>query len=91
MGVQAASAGCGTAVVTSYGLRERPGGGEKASGLGRRHGPGGIRKYAISQSVAEDRLGLNTEINWYPYSARRFGPLERIAGIFGGLKGLLGR
>ena len=82
---------CVNDVVTSYAILELPFGGEKTSGVGRRHGPGGIQKYTICQSVAEDRLGLGSEVNWYPYSARRFGAIERIAGIFGGIKGLLGR
>lgn len=82
---------CVNDVVTSYGLVELPFGGEKESGLGRRHGPGGIRKYAVTQAVAEDRLGLSREPNWYPYSPRLLGALERISAIFGGLKGLLTR
>ncbi|MGM0576684.1 MAG: succinic semialdehyde dehydrogenase [Myxococcota bacterium] len=82
---------CINDVVISYGLPELPFGGEKESGLGRRHGPGGIRKYAWSQSTAEDRLGLSAEPNWYPYSARLMGLVEKASGLFGGLRGLLGR
>jgi acyl-CoA reductase-like NAD-dependent aldehyde dehydrogenase len=82
---------CINDVVSSYALLELPFGGEKTSGLGRRHGPGGIRKYTISQSLSEDRLGLSSEIHWYPYSPRLLGAIERVSGIFGGLKGLFGK
>ena len=82
---------CINDVVTSYGLVELPFGGEKDSGLGRRHGPGGLRKYAVTQAIAEDRLNLPREPNWYPYSPRLLGALEKVAGLFGGVRGLLGR
>ena len=82
---------CVNDVVSSYAMLELPFGGEKTSGIGRRQGPGGIRKYTVCQSVSEDRLGLGSEIHWYPYSARRLGAIEKISGIFGGLKGLFGK
>lgn len=82
---------CINDVIISYGLTELPFGGEKASGLGRRHGPGGLQKYARSQSVAEDRLGLRSEPHWYPYSKARMRLLERATALFGGLGRLLRR
>jgi succinate-semialdehyde dehydrogenase/glutarate-semialdehyde dehydrogenase len=82
---------CVNDVVTSYGLVELPFGGEKQSGLGRRHGPGGLRKYAITQAIAEDRLRLSREPNWYPYSPRVLGALERAASLLGGLKSIFRR
>ena len=82
---------CINDVVISYAVLELPFGGVKASGVGRRHGLDGIRKYACAQSIAEDRLGLATEPTWYPYSSRVMRVAERAAGLFGGLRGLLGR
>ena len=41
-------------------------GGMKESGIGHRHGPGGIRKYCHQQSLVVDRFGLSSEPNWYP-------------------------
>ncbi len=86
---------CINDVVASYALPELPFGGEKESGLGRRHGPGGIRKYAADTSVLEDRLGLASEPHWYPYSPGLMGLVDRVQGLFGGLGGavqsLLGR
>ena len=80
---------CINDVVVSYGVLELPFGGEKDSGLGRRHGPGGIRKYAAPLSIAEDRLGLASEPTWYPYSERLMRVAEKASGLFGSLKGLL--
>ena len=82
---------CVNDVVTSYGLVELPFGGEKDSGVGRRHGPGGLRKYAVTQSIAEDRLRLSREPNWYPYSPRLLGALERVSGLLGGVKSVFRR
>lgn len=82
---------CINDVIVSYGLAELPFGGERDSGLGRRHGPGGLRKYAVEQSVAEDRLGLRSEPHWYPYSRGRMRLVERATALFGGLGRLLGR
>ncbi|MEZ4269112.1 MAG: succinic semialdehyde dehydrogenase [Myxococcota bacterium] len=82
---------CINDVVISYGLPELPFGGEKESGVGRRHGPGGLRKYAVEQSVAEDRLGLRSEPHWYPYSKRTMRIVARASALFGGLGRLLGR
>jgi acyl-CoA reductase-like NAD-dependent aldehyde dehydrogenase len=47
-------------------LPEVPMGGIKESGIGRRHGPEGIRKYCDQQTIVIDRLGLATEPIWYP-------------------------
>ncbi len=82
---------CINDVVVSYGMPELPFGGEKHSGLGRRHGPGGLTKYTVEQSVAEDRLGLAAEPHWYPYSRPRMRLVERATSLFGGLGRLLGR
>lgn len=56
--------------LVNYMTTEVPFGGVKESGIGARHGEGGIQKYCFLQSVLEDRVGLRREINWYPYSKR---------------------
>lgn len=49
-----------------------PMGGWKDSGLGNRMGgPEGIRKYCRTQAVVSEKLGLDNEMHWYPYSARK--------------------
>ncbi len=47
-----------------------PMGGWKASGLGARHGAGGIRKYTKVQSLLITRLGLKRELFMFPYTKR---------------------
>ncbi len=42
--------------IATWGSVDAPMGGMKASGLGRRHGPEGIRKYTESQTVSVQRL-----------------------------------
>jgi acyl-CoA reductase-like NAD-dependent aldehyde dehydrogenase len=54
--------------LVNYLATEVPFGGVKESGIGFRHGEGGIQKYCFVQTVLEDRIGLRREINWYPYS-----------------------
>lgn len=49
---------------------EAPVGGWKESGLGTRHGPDGIRKYARRQVSVVSRFGLERELFMFPYSKR---------------------
>ena len=42
-------------------------GGWKASGLGTRHGAGGIRKYCKQQSIMISRVHLKNDIYMFPY------------------------
>ena len=51
----------------NYVALELPMGGWKASGLGSRHGAGGIRKYTRQQSLLITRWGPNKDIHMYPY------------------------
>jgi len=55
-----------------------PMGGWKASGLGRRHGAEGIRKYCRQQTILADRLGLRAEPYWFPWSERKEALLRRV-------------
>ncbi len=57
--------------MINYTALELPMGGAKASGLGSRHGAGGIRKYASQQAiVVTPKLALKREPHMYPYKAR---------------------
>ena len=54
----------------NYGALELPMGGWKASGMGSRHGPDGIRKYAKRQSLLiTPGYAPSRELHMYPYSA----------------------
>jgi acyl-CoA reductase-like NAD-dependent aldehyde dehydrogenase len=54
------------AVVNYYAL-ELPMGGAKASGMGYRHGPGGIRKFTQHQALLISRINPRRDIHMYPY------------------------
>ena len=57
--------------MINYAALELPMGGAKASGLGSRHGAGGIRKYCSQQAiVVTSRLALKREPHMYPYKRR---------------------
>ena len=62
----------------NYGALELPMGGWKASGLGSRHGPDGIRKYAKRQSLMiTPGYAPPRELHMFPYSARSPSRLAR--------------
>jgi acyl-CoA reductase-like NAD-dependent aldehyde dehydrogenase len=49
-----------------------PFGGWNQSGLGSRSGgAAGIRKYCRTKSIVADRVAMNKEVNWYPYTRRK--------------------
>jgi acyl-CoA reductase-like NAD-dependent aldehyde dehydrogenase len=72
------------AVVNYYAL-ELPMGGTKASGMGYRHGPGGIRKFTQHQALLISRLHLRRDVHMYPYRSGTSRLLQR------GLRFLYGR
>ncbi len=66
--------------MINYTVLELPMGGAKASGLGSRHGVGGIRKYCSQQAiVVTPRLAMKKEPFMYPYRARTS---RLLAGLF---------
>jgi acyl-CoA reductase-like NAD-dependent aldehyde dehydrogenase len=66
--------------MINYTALELPMGGAKASGLGSRHGAGGIRKYCSQQAlVVTSRLALKREPHMYPYKRRTS---RLLAGMF---------
>jgi hypothetical protein len=66
--------------LINYTVLELPMGGAKASGLGSRHGAGGIRKYCAQQAIViTPRLALKREVHMYPYKSRTS---RLLAGLF---------
>src|SRR5438876_11759032 len=74
---------CVNDVLVNYAVTEVPMGGWKESGIGYRHGPGGIRKFCAQQSVVIDRFGLKSEINWWPMTAGKVKLFRRGLNFFG--------
>jgi acyl-CoA reductase-like NAD-dependent aldehyde dehydrogenase len=62
-----AGAVCVNDALLNYLAVELPMGGWKASGMGSRHGAGGIRKYTKQQSLMVSRLHLKRELFMFPY------------------------
>ena len=65
-----AGAVCVNDAVINYVALELPMGGWKASGLGSRHGAGGIRKYTKQQALLVSRFHPKRELYMFPYNAR---------------------
>jgi acyl-CoA reductase-like NAD-dependent aldehyde dehydrogenase len=66
-----AGAVCINDSLVNFVIPEAPMGGIKESGLGRRHGAEGIRKYCLQKTIVTDRLGLKSELSWFPISKRK--------------------
>jgi acyl-CoA reductase-like NAD-dependent aldehyde dehydrogenase len=71
-----AGAVCVNDALANYTALELPMGGWKASGLGSRHGAGGIRKYTKQQAILVSRFHLSKEPHMYPYNAKMTGRLR---------------
>jgi acyl-CoA reductase-like NAD-dependent aldehyde dehydrogenase len=65
--------------MINYTVLELPMGGAKASGLGSRHGAGGIRKYCSQQAIVVTKLAMKKELFMYPYKSRTS---RMLAGLF---------
>jgi acyl-CoA reductase-like NAD-dependent aldehyde dehydrogenase len=77
--LEAGAANVNDAMI-NYTVLELPMGGAKHSGLGQRHGAGGIRKYCSQQAiVVTPKLALKREPHMYPYKARNS---KLLAGVF---------
>jgi len=74
---------CVNDVLVNYAVTEVPMGGWKESGIGYRHGPGGIRKFCAQQSVVIDRFGMKSEINWWPMTPGKVKLFRRALNFFG--------
>jgi len=66
--------------MINYTVLELPMGGAKTSGIGSRHGAGGIRKYCSQQAiVVTAKLAMKKELFMYPYKTRTS---RLLAGLF---------
>jgi acyl-CoA reductase-like NAD-dependent aldehyde dehydrogenase len=65
-----AGAVCVNDALLNYLAVELPMGGWKASGLGARHGAGGIRKFTKQQSIFITRVPLKKDVWMFPYRPR---------------------
>ena len=63
--------------MLNYSVMELPMGGWKASGLGSRHGAGGIRKYCAEQAIMLSRFVPKKDLHMFPYKARTTGLIRR--------------
>jgi acyl-CoA reductase-like NAD-dependent aldehyde dehydrogenase len=76
--IEAGAANVNDAMI-NYTVLELPMGGAKASGLGSRHGAGGIRKYCSQQAiVVTPKLAMKKEVFMYPYKTRTSRLLARL-------------
>ncbi|MFN0122206.1 MAG: succinic semialdehyde dehydrogenase [Blastocatellia bacterium] len=84
-------------VIAGFGATDAPSGGLKESGIGKRHGVAGIRRFCHEQVIVTERFGPKRELLWYPYTAATERLLHRAMGaLFSGklsakVKALLGR
>jgi acyl-CoA reductase-like NAD-dependent aldehyde dehydrogenase len=77
--IEAGAANVNDAMI-NYTVLELPMGGAKASGLGSRHGAGGIRKYCSQQAIViTPKLAMKKELFMYPYKSRTS---RMLAGMF---------
>lgn len=73
-----AGAVCVNDAMVNYTVLELPMGGWKASGLGSRHGPDGIRKYTARQALVVSRFHPKRDIHMFPYRRRTSRVLMRL-------------
>jgi acyl-CoA reductase-like NAD-dependent aldehyde dehydrogenase len=74
---------CVNDVMVNFIVTDVPMGGWKESGVGHRHGPGGIRKFTAQQAVVVDRLGMKAEANWWPVTVWKRRLVSRAINLFG--------
>jgi succinate-semialdehyde dehydrogenase / glutarate-semialdehyde dehydrogenase len=72
---------CVNDVLAGFGVTDAPSGGLKTSGIGKRHGPEGIRRFCHQQVIVTDRFGMKREPFWFPYSVKTERLLVRALGI----------
>ena len=79
---------CVNDVLVNYLCVEAPLGGVKASGMGVRHGPEGLRQFCRVETVVENRPGFGwvtpivARYLWFPYEARTLRLMRKFMKIF---------
>jgi len=73
-----AGAVCVNDAQINYAALELPMGGWKLSGMGSRHGAGGIRKYTRQQTILVTRLAPKKDIHMFPYRKLKTKMLGRL-------------
>ncbi|MFW6457011.1 MAG: aldehyde dehydrogenase family protein [Planctomycetota bacterium] len=62
---------CANNVLTNIGNPHLPFGGIKRSGIGRYHGPEGVRSFCTTKSVMISKSTRQREPNWFPHNGKR--------------------
>lgn len=75
---------CVNDALMNYLALELPMGGAKASGLGSRHGAGGIRKYCQQQAILVSKYHTKKEPHMYPYKPLTTKVLQKVFGRLNG-------
>lgn len=68
--------------LVNFIIPDAPMGGIKESGIGRRHGAEGIRKFCRQKTIVTDRLGLKSEFSWFPLTRRKTDMIRRAFRLF---------
>ncbi|MFM9139189.1 MAG: aldehyde dehydrogenase family protein, partial [Solirubrobacterales bacterium] len=79
-----AGAVCVNDAMLNYAALELPMGGAKTSGIGSRHGAGGIRKYTEQQALMVSRFHPKRDMHMFPYSEK---VTQRLGKLFAFLYG----
>jgi acyl-CoA reductase-like NAD-dependent aldehyde dehydrogenase len=79
-----AGAVCVNDALVNYFALALPMGGWKSSGLGTRHGAGGIRKYTRQQSVLVNRFPLNKDLYMFPHRKTKAKMFVQVSGLLYG-------
>jgi acyl-CoA reductase-like NAD-dependent aldehyde dehydrogenase len=75
---------CVNDAQVNYMALNLPMGGWKTSGLGTRHGAGGIRKYTKVQSILVTKLAPKRDLHMFPYKRWRTRMLQRLVALLYG-------
>ena len=68
--------------LVNFVIPDAPMGGIKESGIGRRHGAEGIRRFCRQKTLVTDRLGLKNEFSWFPLTRRKTDMIRRMFRLF---------
>ncbi|MGW4336023.1 aldehyde dehydrogenase family protein [Rhodococcus koreensis] len=79
--IMAGSVTVNDALVNYTALELPMGGGKPGSGVGYRHGAGGIRKYCRQQSLLISRIHWHRDLHMHPYNATRTGLFTRVLAL----------